>query len=90
MGVDPGLTRCGLSLIEGGAGRSVVALDVDVVRTPADMDLAQRLLLISEGSTLTSRVLLRSKGCSHSTTCAPRWVLLKPAGSLHWRPRGAV
>ena len=50
MGVDPGLTRCGLSLIEGGAGRSVVALDVDVVRTPADMDLAQRLLLISEAA----------------------------------------
>lgn len=50
MGVDPGLTRCGLSLIEGGAGRSVVALDVDVVRTPADMDLAERLLLISEAA----------------------------------------
>lgn len=50
MGVDPGLTRCGLSLIEGGSGRSVVALDVDVVRTPADMDLAQRLLLISEAA----------------------------------------
>ncbi len=50
MGVDPGLTRCGLSLIEGGAGRSVVALDVDVVRTPADMDLAKRLLRISEAA----------------------------------------
>lgn len=50
MGVDPGLTRCGLSLIEGGAGRSVVALDVDVVRTPADMELAQRLLRISEAA----------------------------------------
>ena len=34
MGVDPGLTRCGLSVIEGGAGRQVIALDVDVVRTP--------------------------------------------------------
>nr|WP_256989378.1 crossover junction endodeoxyribonuclease RuvC [Rhodococcus sp. 05-2254-6] len=50
MGVDPGLTRCGLSLIEGGVGRTVVALDVDVVRTPADMDLAQRLLRISEAA----------------------------------------
>ena len=26
MGVDPGLTRCGLSVIEGGHGRKVVAL----------------------------------------------------------------
>lgn len=37
-------------MIEGGAGRSVVALDVDVVRTPPDMDLAQRLLRISEAA----------------------------------------
>ena len=34
MGVDPGLTRCGLSVIESGQGRQVIALDVDVVRTP--------------------------------------------------------
>lgn len=33
MGVDPGLTRCGLSVVESGRGRTVVALDVDVVRT---------------------------------------------------------
>ena len=36
MGVDPGLTRCGLSVIESGKGRQVIALDVDVVRTPSD------------------------------------------------------
>jgi len=46
MGVDPGLTRCGIALVESGSGRSVTALDVDVVRTPADMDLAERLLAI--------------------------------------------
>ena len=28
MGVDPGLTRCGLSVIESGHGRHVTALDV--------------------------------------------------------------
>ena len=50
LGVDPGLTRCGLSLVEAGVGRAVTALDVDVVRTPADMDLAQRLLLISDAA----------------------------------------
>lgn len=48
MGVDPGLTRCGLSLVEGGVGRAVTALDVDVIRTPPEMDLANRLLGISE------------------------------------------
>ncbi|MGD1173865.1 crossover junction endodeoxyribonuclease RuvC [Mycobacterium seoulense] len=48
MGVDPGLTRCGLSVVESGLGRSVVALDVDVVRTPSDAPLARRLLAISD------------------------------------------
>ncbi len=48
MGVDPGLTRCGLSVVESGRGRQVTALDVDVVRTPADAPLQQRLLTISD------------------------------------------
>src|ERR1044072_5270984 len=48
MGVDPGLTRCGLSVIEGGQGRHVVALDFDVVRTPSDEPLHRRLLTISD------------------------------------------
>lgn len=43
MGVDPGLTRCGLALIETGPGRGVIALDVDVVRTSSDEALEQRL-----------------------------------------------
>jgi crossover junction endodeoxyribonuclease RuvC len=48
MGVDPGLTRCGLSIIESGRGRQVIALDVDVVRTPSDQPLQMRLLTISD------------------------------------------
>jgi crossover junction endodeoxyribonuclease RuvC len=48
MGVDPGLTRCGLSMIESGQGRHVIALDVDVVRTPATEPLHRRLLIISD------------------------------------------
>src|SRR6202012_962425 len=48
MGVDPGLTRCGLSVIESGRGRQIIALDVDVVRTPADEPLPKRLLAISD------------------------------------------
>lgn len=46
--MDPGLTRCGLSVIESRGGRQVIALDVDVVRTPAEEPLARRLLAISE------------------------------------------
>lgn len=48
MGVDPGLTRCGLSVVESGRGRQVTALDVDVVRTPADAPLQKRLMEISD------------------------------------------
>ncbi|WP_067564097.1 crossover junction endodeoxyribonuclease RuvC [Nocardia acidivorans] len=50
MGVDPGLTRCGLSMVEGGIGRTVTALAVDVVRTPPDMDLAQRLMGVADAA----------------------------------------
>lgn len=48
MGVDPGLTRCGLALIETEPGRAVTALDVDVVRTAADEPLEWRLRTIHE------------------------------------------
>lgn len=48
MGVDPGLTRCGLSVVEGGQGNKIVALDVDVVRTDADQAVPLRLLTISD------------------------------------------
>ena len=46
LGVDPGLTRCGLGVVDGGpgGGREVRCVAVDVVRTPADAPLATRLL----------------------------------------------
>ncbi|MEU0543050.1 crossover junction endodeoxyribonuclease RuvC [Nocardia sp. NPDC005978] len=50
MGVDPGLTRCGLSMVEGGVGRTVKAIHVDVVRTPPDMNLAERLMGVADAA----------------------------------------
>jgi len=44
LGVDPGLTRCGVGVVEGMVGRPLDLVDVGVVRTPADLDLAKRLL----------------------------------------------
>ncbi|GAA3527404.1 crossover junction endodeoxyribonuclease RuvC [Aeromicrobium flavum] len=44
LGVDPGLTRCGVGVVEGSVGRPLDLVDVGVVRTPADLDLAKRLL----------------------------------------------
>jgi crossover junction endodeoxyribonuclease RuvC len=46
LGVDPGLTRCGLGVVEGSLGRPLVALAVDVIRTPSDLALGDRLLAI--------------------------------------------
>lgn|GEM_PF-53123 len=48
MGIDPGLTRCGLSVIQAGRGRAVVPIAVGVVRTPPDAELARRLLELSD------------------------------------------
>jgi len=45
LGVDPGLTRCGIGVVDGAAGRATL-VDVAVIRTPADADIAQRLLTI--------------------------------------------
>lgn len=50
MGIDPGLTRCGLSIADGGHGRTVVPIAVGVVRTPADADLTDRLLRLSNAA----------------------------------------
>ncbi len=47
MGIDPGLTRCGLSMVQAGKGRSVLPVAVGVVRTPPEEDLAERLLRLS-------------------------------------------
>lgn len=46
LGIDPGLTRCGLGVVEGSIGRPLTMLDVGVVRTPADMHIALRLCRI--------------------------------------------
>ncbi|MEJ5927144.1 crossover junction endodeoxyribonuclease RuvC [Corynebacterium sp. H128] len=47
MGIDPGLTRCGLSVVQSGPGRAVYPISVGVVRTPADAELTERLLRLS-------------------------------------------
>jgi crossover junction endodeoxyribonuclease RuvC len=48
LGVDPGLTRCGLGLIQGRPGRAEFVA-AGVVRTAASEDVAQRLLAIEAG-----------------------------------------
>ena len=48
FGIDPGLTRCGLGVVEGVPGRPPALVAVGVVRTDADEHIAARLLAIEE------------------------------------------
>ena len=48
LGVDPGLTRCGIGVVEGSTGRTLSLVDVQVVRTPAEDPLAARLLALAD------------------------------------------
>jgi crossover junction endodeoxyribonuclease RuvC len=44
LGVDPGLTRCGVGIVEGAPGRPCRLVGVHVIRTDPQADIAQRLL----------------------------------------------
>jgi crossover junction endodeoxyribonuclease RuvC len=48
LGIDPGLTRCGLGVVDGVPGRQPLMVAFDVVGTPAELDIARRLLAIEE------------------------------------------
>jgi crossover junction endodeoxyribonuclease RuvC len=56
LGVDPGLTRCGIGVVDGAPGRSVTLVHVDVVHTAADAELGGRLLL--QADALTAAIAL--------------------------------
>jgi len=43
LGIDPGLTRCGLGVVEGSVGRPLSMREYGVVVTPADLPTALRL-----------------------------------------------
>jgi crossover junction endodeoxyribonuclease RuvC len=44
LGVDPGLTRCGLGAVDGQPGRPLRLVDVGIVRTQIDASLGERLV----------------------------------------------
>jgi len=46
LGIDPGLTRCGVAVISGAPGRQLEALHIGVITTSPDLALAERLLLV--------------------------------------------
>jgi crossover junction endodeoxyribonuclease RuvC len=46
LGVDPGLTRCGIGVVDGEPGRTLSLAGAGVVRTPSGDDVAARLLAL--------------------------------------------
>jgi crossover junction endodeoxyribonuclease RuvC len=49
LGIDPGLTRCGMGVVEGAVGRPLSLVDVNVLRTSSDQPVATRLVTIERG-----------------------------------------
>lgn len=48
LGIDPGLTRCGLGVIDAGAGRAVSLVHVSVARTEPTREVVDRLGALSD------------------------------------------
>lgn len=44
LGVDPGMTRCGVGVVDGAPGRRLLLVHVEVVRTAADAEIGARLV----------------------------------------------
>jgi crossover junction endodeoxyribonuclease RuvC len=49
LGIDPGLTRCGVGVVDGEVGRPLTLVDVNVLRTSADEPVPRRLVTIEKG-----------------------------------------
>lgn len=48
LGIDPGLTRCGVGVVEGDVGRPLGLIDVNVVRTSSTLPVWERLVSIEK------------------------------------------
>ncbi|RXZ40656.1 crossover junction endodeoxyribonuclease RuvC, partial [Agromyces binzhouensis] len=49
LGIDPGLTRCGVGVVDVEPNRTAKLVDVVVLRSPADLDTPRRLARIADG-----------------------------------------
>lgn len=48
LGIDPGLTRCGVGIIDGALGRPLTEVFHGVIRTPSEHEIGDRLRVIAE------------------------------------------
>ena len=49
LGIDPGLTRCGVGVVDVSPNRQAVLVDVVVLRSPTDLPIERRLARIADG-----------------------------------------
>ena len=49
LGIDPGLTRCGVGIVDVARDRRATLVHVSVLRTPVDDPLERRLLALGDG-----------------------------------------
>jgi crossover junction endodeoxyribonuclease RuvC len=49
LGIDPGLTRCGMGVVDGEVGRPLRLVDVNVLRTSSSVPVPVRLVTIEKG-----------------------------------------
>ncbi len=49
LGIDPGLTRCGVAVIDGGPGQTLTAAHIGVIRTDPDVAIELRLTAVEAG-----------------------------------------
>jgi crossover junction endodeoxyribonuclease RuvC len=49
LGIDPGLTRCGVGIVDVRSDRRATLVEVTVIRTPPTMPLEERLLAVGNG-----------------------------------------
>ena len=52
LGIDPGLTRCGVGMVDGAAGRPLTLVHVEVLRTPPEAPLGERLVALADAFAL--------------------------------------
>ena len=85
LGVDPGLTRCGVAVIEGSAGQKVSLLHVGVFRTDPGEAIEQRLISIERDmESLVDELepdVVAVERVSVSTTCGRPWLPPRPQRS---------
>ena len=88
LGIDPGLTRCGVGVVEGDVGRPLSLVDVNVLRTSADVPVAHRLVTIAPTCALVARPLPDTAAFTSLGVCnaigSPRRAATTNAIPLAW------